>query len=147
MQDQDYMKEALKQAQIAYDNDEVPVGAIIVYRGKIIACGHNTNDCDNSPLSHAEINVINKASKYLNSKVLDECTMYVTLEPCMMCTGAIINARLKKVYFAAFDLKQGAILSNQFYKDSKDIDWQPGLLQDESTQLLKLYFEEKRKEQ
>ena len=141
------MQEALKQAQIAYDNDEVPVGAIVVYKGEIIAESYNTNQITNNPINHAEINVINQASKYLDSKFLDGCILYVTLEPCMMCTGAIINARIKKIYFGAFDLKYGAILSNQFYKDSKEIDWTPGILKEESTALLKKYFEVKRGEQ
>ncbi|MDF9866783.1 tRNA(adenine34) deaminase [Bacilli bacterium PM5-3] len=147
MSDIDYMKAALNQAYLAYEKDEVPVGAIIVCEDKIIARAHNTNHNDNNPLNHAEINVINQASKILNNKILDDCIMYVTLEPCMMCTGAIINARIKKVFFSTFDLKYGAILSNQFYKDSKEIDWTPGILKEESSKLLKKYFEEKRKEQ
>ena len=146
MQDLEYMQSALEQAQLAYENDEVPVGAIVVYQGNIIARAYNTNYHDNNALSHAEIKVIDLACKKLKSKNLSECTLYVTLEPCMMCTGAILNARIKKIYFGAFDLKYGAIISNQFYKDSKEIEWNPGILKKESSELLKQYFEKKRKD-
>ena len=144
MDDISYMQLAFEQAKLAYKKDEVPVGAIIVYQNKVIAASHNTNISDNNPLNHAEINVINQAAKYLKTRYLDECTLYVSLEPCMMCTGAILNAKIKRVFFSCFDLEYGAIISNQFYKDTKKINWIPGLLKNESSELLKKYFENKR---
>lgn len=147
MNDIDYMQLALNQAKIAYDNDEVPVGAIIVYDNKVIAQSYNTNQINNNPLHHAEINVIDQASKVLKSNDLSACCLYVSLEPCMMCYGAIINAKINKVYFGAFDLEYGAVISNQFYKDDKKVNWIPGLLKEESSMLLKKYFKNKREEQ
>lgn len=141
-----YMNKALNQARKAYDNDEVPVGAIIVYQDKIIASAYNTNNQDQNALMHAEIKVINEACNYLKSKNLNECTLYVSLEPCMMCLGAIKSARIAKVVFAAYDLEYGSIISNQYYKDDKAIDWLSGILKDEASQLLKAYFIDKRKD-
>ena len=146
MNDIDYMKVAFENALIAYDNDEVPVGAIIVYQDKIIARAYNTNSRNNSPIEHAEINAIIKASKILESKYLSECTLYVTLEPCLMCLGAIMNARISRVCFGAFDLKNGAIISNQNAKDKKVINWTSGILKDECSSLIKDYFKNKREE-
>lgn len=147
MSDLKYMKLALQQAKLAYKKDEVPVGAVIVFNDKVIAQGHNSNYHDQNSLNHAEIKVISQACEYLKNKDLSQCTLYVTLEPCMMCTGAIINSKIKKVYFGTFDLKYGAIISNQFYKDDKETIWSSGLLKDESAKLLKKYFNEKRRGQ
>lgn len=146
MQNIEYMEAALEQAYLAYQNDEVPVGAVIVYKDEIIARAYNTNHHDCNALSHAEIKVINSACQKLQTKNLSECVLYVTLEPCMMCTGAILNAKIKKIYFGAFDIKYGAIISNQFYKDSKEVNWNPGILKEESSKILKDYFEKKRKD-
>jgi tRNA(adenine34) deaminase len=138
------MKEALKLARIAYENDEVPVGAVIVYKDKIIARAHNTNNVNNNSLAHAEIKVINEACQYLKTKDLSMCCIYVTLEPCMMCYGAIINSRIRNVYFGAFDLNKGSIISNQFYKDDKSVNWHFGILEEECKEILKQYFSTKR---
>lgn len=146
MQEELYMKIALEQAKTAYFNDEVPVGAIIVYQDQIIAQAHNTNHFDNNALMHAEIKVISQACEYLKNKNLSECTLYVTLEPCMMCLGAIKNAKISKVVFGAFDLEYGSIISNQFYKDDKSTNWTGGILKEEAKQLLKDYFINKRKD-
>ena len=146
MKDNFYMKKALIQAQQAYDNDEVPVGAIIVYQDQVIASAYNTNHQDQNALMHAEIKVINEACNYLKSKNLSDCTLYVSLEPCMMCLGAIKNSRISRVVFAAFDLEYGSIISNQFYKDDKSINWVSGILKEEASQLLKDYFIYKRKD-
>ncbi|MDR1782104.1 MAG: nucleoside deaminase [Bacilli bacterium] len=145
MRDIKYMKVALKQAQLALQEDEVPVGAIIVYQDKIIAQAHNMNQQLNSPLAHAEILVIKQASEYLKSKDLSQCQLYVTLEPCLMCTGAIINSRLEKVIFGAFDLDNGSIISNE-KKECKKILWVPNILQEECSKILSNYFARKRVE-
>lgn len=146
MNDEFYMKKALQQAYLAYENNEVPVGALIVYKDKIIASAYNSNHQDNNALMHAELKVIDQACRYLNSKILNECILYVTLEPCMMCFGAIKNARIPKVVFGAFDLNYGSVISNQFYKDDKTTNWQSGILKDETSQLLKKYFKNKRED-
>lgn len=146
MNDLDYMNLALQQAQLAYDADEVPVGAIIVFQDNVIAQSYNSNQINNNPLQHAEINVIDQASKVLKSNDLSACSLYVTLEPCMMCYGAIINAKIGKVFFGAYDLEYGAIISNQFYKDNKKTNWVPGVYKEECSQLLKKYFKNKREE-
>lgn len=103
-----YMKEALLFAEKAGKKGEIPVGAVIVKDGEIIATGYNRREQDNTALGHAEIEAINNACKALNRWRLDDCELYVTLEPCPMCAGAIINARLKKVVFGAFDKKAGS---------------------------------------
>ena len=104
-----FMKQALKEAEKAYNKLEVPVGAIIVKDGKIIARAHNQKETKTDTTKHAEITVIQKASKKLKSWRLIDCEMYVTLEPCTMCAGAIINSRIKKVYIGAMDEKTGAV--------------------------------------
>ncbi len=103
-----YMEEAYKQAKKALDIDEVPVGAVIVKEGKIIARAYNKKESINNPLGHAEILVIKKACKKLNSWRLIDCDLYVTLEPCAMCVGAIVHSRFKNVYYGAIDPKSGA---------------------------------------
>lgn len=104
-----YMKLALKEAKKAYDLDEVPVGAIIVKDGIVIAKAHNLREKTQSSLSHAEILCIQKACKKLNSWRLDGCEMYITLEPCTMCAGAIIQSRIKNIYIGAKDEKNGCV--------------------------------------
>ena len=107
MRDEKYMKEALKQAKKAYALEETPIGCVIVHEGKIIARGYNRRNTDKNTLSHAELNAIRKASKKLGDWRLEGCTMYVTLEPCPMCSGAIINSRIKRVVYGAADVKAG----------------------------------------
>ena len=102
-----YMKEALKQAKKAYALGEVPIGCVIVHEGKIIGRGYNRRNTDKNTLAHAEITAINKASKVIGDWRLEECTLYVTLEPCQMCAGAIVNARIPAVYYGAKDDKAG----------------------------------------
>ncbi|MGI6085091.1 MAG: nucleoside deaminase, partial [Acetivibrionales bacterium] len=103
-----YMEEAIIEARKAFEIGEIPVGAVIVYKGEIIARGHNLREKNNNALAHAEIIVINEACKKLNSWRLDNCELYVTLEPCPMCAGAIVNARIGTVYYGAYDSKGGA---------------------------------------
>ena len=104
-----FMKEALKEAKKAYNKLEVPVGAVIVKDGKIIARGYNQKETKTDTTKHAEIIAIQKASQKLKSWRLLDCEMYVTLEPCSMCAGAIINSRIKKVYYGTSDNKTGAV--------------------------------------
>lgn len=106
-----FMKEAVKQAKKAAAIGEVPIGAVIVQNGKVIARGYNKRETKKNALLHAEIDAINKACKKLGGWRLPECEMYVTLEPCPMCMGAIISARIDKLYFGAYDAKSGAASS------------------------------------
>lgn len=102
-----YMKEAIRQAKKAEKIDDVPIGCIIVYKGEIIARGYNRRNADKNTLSHAELNAIKKASKKIGDWRLDDCEMYVTLEPCQMCSGAIVQSRIKKVYIGCMNPKAG----------------------------------------
>ena len=104
-----YMKEALKQAKKAYALGEVPIGCVIVHEGKIIGRGYNRRNTDKNTLAHAEITAINKASKVIGDWRLEECTLYVTLEPCAMCAAAMVHARIARVVYAAADPKTGAV--------------------------------------
>ena len=144
-----YMKEALKEAKKAYDKLEVPVGAVIVKDGKIIAKAHNLKETKTDTTKHAEIMVIQKASKKLNSWRLIDCEMYVTLEPCSMCAGAIINSRIKKIYIGTMDEKTGAAGSvlNLFedYKFNHKVEVEKGILKEECENILKNFFKELRK--
>lgn len=110
--DEEMMLKAIELAKKAYEIGETPVGAIVVDKeGNIIGEGYNRRECDNSPTAHAEILAIESAARYLGSWRLTDCTLYVTLEPCPMCAGAIINSRLKRVVYGAFDDKGGACTS------------------------------------
>ena len=144
-----FMKEALKEAKKAYDKLEVPVGAVIVKDGKIIARAHNLKETKYDTTKHAEILAIQKASKKLNSWRLIDCEMYVTLEPCSMCAGALINSRIKKVYIGASDPKTGAVGSVfnllEDYTFNHKVEYEKGVLQDECESILKEFFKELRK--
>ena len=143
------MKEALKEAEKAYKKLEVPVGAIIVKDGKIIARAYNQKESKTDTTKHAEILAIQKASKKLKSWRLIDCEMYVTLEPCTMCAGAIIHSRIKKVYIGAMDEKTGAVGSvlNLFedYKFNHKPEVEKGILKEDCESLLKQFFKELRK--
>lgn len=143
-----FMKEALKEAKKAYDKLEVPVGAIIVRDRKIIARAHNLKETKKDTTKHAEILAIQKASRKLESWRLLDCEMYVTLEPCSMCAGAIINARIKKLYIGALDEKTGAAGSvfNLFedYKFNHNVEVEQGIMQDECEKILKDFFKKLR---
>ena len=144
-----YMRQALKEAEKAYSKLEIPVGAIIVKDGKIIARAHNQKETKTDTTKHAEIIAIQKASKKLESWRLIDCEMYVTLEPCTMCAGAIINSRIKKVYIGAMDEKTGAVGSvlNLFedYKFNHKPESETGILKEECEDILKRFFKELRK--
>jgi len=142
------MIEAMNMAEVAYANDEVPVGAIVVYNGEIIGRGFNQVITQNSVSSHAEINAINQASQFLKNYRLNGCDMYVTLEPCHMCAKAIIDARINFLYFGANEPKTGAIESIDQFLDREDINhnlaFRGGYMKDESSKLLKKFFKSKR---
>ena len=144
-----FMKEALKEAQKAYDKLEVPVGAVIVKDGKVIARAHNVKEEKKDTTKHAEILAISKASKKLESWRLMDCEMYVTLEPCSMCAGALINARIKKVYIGTMDQKTGACGSVfnllEDYTFNHKVEVETGILQEDCESLLKKFFQELRK--
>ena len=143
-----FMKKALKEAEKAYDKLEVPIGAVIVKDNKIIARAHKLKEEKQSTIKHAEIIAIEKASKKLKNWRLNECEMYVTLEPCPMCAGAILNSRIKKIYIGAIDERTGAcgskinILQNKELDTSCDIEI--GLLADECKDLLQDFFKKLR---
>lgn len=144
----DFIKEAYKEACKAYKNDEVPVGAVIVKDNKIIARACNKKELVNDPCGHAEILCIKKASKKINDWYLKDCEMYVTLEPCVMCVGAIINARISKVYFGARDLKSGALgglfdlMQQKGFNHYFEYEY---LQEDNCGKILKDFFKSKRK--
>ena len=147
-QDLNFMKRAILQAQTAYDEDEVPVGAVLVKDGEIIAESYNQLIQLNDPTSHAEINVIRKASKILGNYRLNNTSLYVTLEPCLMCCGAMIHARIENLIFSTKDPKSGAVVSNAMALDYNFINhkvrYSYGPLKEESSNLLKKFFSEKR---
>ena len=143
-----YMKQALKEAEKAYKKLEVPVGAIIVKDGKIIARAYNQKEEKKDTTKHAEILAIQKASKKLQSWRLIDCEMYITLEPCSMCAGAIINSRIKKVYIGTMDEKTGAAGSvfNLFndYTFNHKVEIETGILKEDCEIILKKFFKELR---
>ena len=150
MQEQErFMKEALKEAKKAYDKLEVPVGAVIVKNGKIIARGYNQKETKKDTIKHAEIIAIEKASKKLDSWRLNDCEMYVTLEPCPMCAGAIINSRIKKIYIGTLDEKTGAVGSvlDLFsdYTFNHKVEVEKGIMQKDCEKILKDLFKVLRK--
>lgn len=144
-----FMKEAIKEAKKAYSKLEVPVGAIIVKDDKIIARAHNLKETKFDTTKHAEILTIQKASKKLESWRLIDCEMYVTLEPCSMCAGALINSRIKKVYIGANDEKTGAVGSVfnllEDYTFNHKVEIEKGILKEDCEKILKEFFKEIRK--
>ncbi len=142
-----FMKEALKEAQKAFEKDEVPVGAVIVKDNKIIARAHNIKELKCDATNHAEILAIQKACKKLGAWRLENCDMYVTLEPCPMCTGALIQARIRTLYIGTQDDKTGAcgsVLNLLDYKFNHKIEVQKYILKDECETILKTFFKQLR---
>ena len=139
-----YMKLALREAKKAYDKKEIPVGAVIVKDGKVISRAHNLKELKNDTTKHAELLAIQKASKKLGCWRLEDCEMYVTLEPCSMCAGALIQSRIRKVYIGTMDYKTGAcgsvlnLLSD--YKFNHSVEVETGVLADECECILKDFF-------
>lgn len=137
------MREALKEAHAAYQAGEIPVGAIVVCENRIIARGRNTTELLNDVTAHAEILAITAASNYLNSKYLTGCTLYVTLEPCVMCAGAIFWSQLDRLVFGAADEKRGFLRFGKELLHPKT-KTEYGILHEECGQLLRQFFQEKR---
>ena len=148
MNDKKYMLLALKEAKKAYNNGDVPVGCVIVLNDKVIAKAHNIRQLKHDTLGHAEIVAIKKACKKTNSWILEDATIYVTLEPCLMCAGAILNARIKRLVYGTQEPKFGAIESviNVFdnTKFNHNIEIEKNILKEESSNLLKSFFQELR---
>ncbi|MBQ4073388.1 MAG: nucleoside deaminase [Clostridia bacterium] len=144
-----FMRLAIKEAQKAEMIDEVPIGAVIVKDGKVIARAHNKKESKNQATRHAEIEAIEKATKKVNNWWLEDCDIYVTLEPCAMCAGALINSRLRNIYFGAYDKKAGCCGS--LYNLPVDVRFnhrlgvEGGILEEECASLLTNYFKKKRK--
>ena len=143
-----YMSEALKEARKAFEADEVPVGAVIVRKGRVIARAHNQIKLLKDPTAHAEMIAITQAASYLENERLLDTTLYVTIEPCMMCAGALVLARVERVCFGAFDPKTGAFASvidiNKLKLNHK-IAVTKGVLEEECVFLMQEFFKKKRK--
>ena len=148
MSDVKYMREAIRQAKKAKALGEVPIGCVIEYRGKIIGRGYNRRKTDKNTLSHAELNAIRKASKVMGDWRLEECTMYVTLEPCQMCSGAIVQARIPKVVIGCMNPKAGcagSILNILNVPEfNHQVETEKGMLEEECSALLTDFFKELR---
>jgi len=147
-EDEKYMKEALKQAQKAYKLGEVPIGCVIVYEGRIIGRGYNRRNTDKNTLCHAEITAIKKASKVMGDWRLEGCTMYVTLEPCQMCAGACVQARMDKVVIGCMSPKSGCAGSVinilQMDEFNHQVEIVSDVLSGECSEMLSRFFEELR---
>lgn len=143
-----FMQKALDQANKAFDAGEVPIGAVITLEGEIIAEAHNTPISSNDPSCHAEVNVIRRAAKILNNYRLANTSLYVTLEPCMMCCGLLIHSRVENLIFAAPDPKSGAVISNGKLLNSDfinhEVKFAHGILEADASELLTRFFKEKR---
>lgn len=139
-----FMREALKEAQKAYDQAEVPIGAVVVLNGEIIGRGYNIREKEQDATLHAEIKAIRQANQHLGSWRLEDCELFVTLEPCPMCSGAMILARLKKVTFGAFDPKAGTagtfmnLLQDERFNHQVEVE--QGILEDECKEILQQFF-------
>ena len=146
-----FMKKALNQAKVALSHDEVPIGAVVVHKGKVIARAHNVRNATRNAINHAEILAIQKACKKLGDWRLNECDLYVTLEPCLMCTGACYNARLGNVYFGAYDNNGGGATTvvNETRNNTlnHNLNITGGILQQQCSQILKDYFHSKRQKE
>ena len=146
--DEKYMREALRQAKKAYRLEETPIGCVIVHEGKIIARGYNRRNTDKSPLAHAEITAIKKASRKLGDWRLEGCTLYVTLEPCQMCAGAIVQSRVERVVVGCMNPKAGCAGSILNLLDVKEFNHQAelvtGVLKEECSALMTGFFRELR---
>lgn len=148
IEDVKYMKAAIAQAMKAYRLGEVPIGCVIVYEGKIIGRGYNRRNTDKTPLAHAEITAIKKAGKVIKDWRLEDCKLYVTLEPCQMCAGAIVQARIPEVIMAAENPKAGCAGSVMDILNNPDFNHQvtvkKGILKEECSKMLKEFFVELR---
>ncbi|HMT11274.1 MAG TPA: tRNA adenosine(34) deaminase TadA [Ignavibacteria bacterium] len=148
MQHEIWMQYAFKEAEKAYEKEEIPIGAVVVFDNRIIGKGHNQVETLRDPTAHAEIIALTSAAEYLSSKVLLGCTMYVTLEPCSMCAGAIILAKLEALFFGAYDNKSGACGSVLNITNNKALNHRlsvtGGIMDDRCGELLRSFFDVKR---
>ena len=146
--DEKFMRQAIKQAKKAYALDETPIGCVIVHEGKVIGRGYNRRNTDKSPLAHAEITAIRKASRKIGDWRLEECTLYVTLEPCQMCAGAIIQARIPRVVVGCMNPKAGCagsvlnLLRVERFNHQAELT--TGVLEEECSGMMKQFFKELR---
>lgn len=144
-----FMKIALEEAEKAIQEGEMPVGAVVVKDGEVIAKGHNVRNIEHDPTLHAEIVAIRKACELISDWRLSDCDLYVTLEPCVMCSGAIINSRMKSVYFGAYDPEYGAaggridLFSRSYFGSTTSV--YGGIMEEECTAMLKEFFASLRK--
>lgn len=148
MEKEKFMKQALKEARKAYEKEEIPIGAVIVKNGKVIARGYNEKEMKKNTLKHAELVAIEKASKKLDCWRLQDCDLYVTLEPCPMCMGAILNARIHTLYFGTEDPKSGAcgsVVDLTQYPFNHKLQVEKGIMQQECANILTTFFKELRK--
>lgn len=137
-----FMKRALQEAEMAFDKGEVPIGAVIVIENQIIARAHNLTETLNDVTAHAEMQAITSAANYLGGKYLTNCTLYVTLEPCQMCAGALFWSQIPKIIFGASDPKRGCIvLDTKLHPKTKMLG---GIMEAEASQLINRFFREKR---
>lgn len=147
--DEKFMQTAIDEAHKASKLNEVPIGAVIVYENEIIATGYNIRETSQSTLSHAELIAIQAANQKLSSWRLEDCTLYVTLEPCQMCAGAIVQSRIKRVVFGAFDPKAGCVGTLMNLLDDERFNHQvevtSGVLEEECSKLLTTFFQKLRK--
>lgn len=143
LSDEYFMREALKEAKKAFDADEIPVGAIVVCNNRIIARAHNLTERLNDVTAHAEMQAITSAANFLNGKYLNECTMYITLEPCVMCAGALFWSQIEKIVYGASDTKRGFnLVGNKILHPKTELI--SGIIADECSELLKAFFQKKR---
>lgn len=143
--DDHFMKQAYNEAKYAYDEGEIPVGAVIVCKNQIISRAHNQTQLLHDVTAHAEILAITSASAFLNSKYLSECTIYITLEPCVMCAGALFWSQIGRVVFAAPDDKRGFMrYGKELLHPKTKLEF--GIMMDECSELISSFFKEKRKE-
>ena len=137
-----FMQQALKEAQKAFEKDEVPIGAVVVANETIIAKGHNLTEQLNDITAHAEIQAITASSQYLGAKYLSDCTIYVTVQPCIMCSGALNWSQIKRVVYGASDPNQKIDIKTLLHPST---EVKSGILKDEASQLMKDFFQKKRK--
>lgn len=146
--DEEYMRMALCEARAAYEEDEVPIGAVVIRNGEVVSKAHNLRETINDPTAHAEIVAIREASRILGTWRLTDCELYVTIEPCPMCAGAIVQSRIRRLIYGAQDPKAGAcgtimnIVQNQFLNHRVEV--MAGILEDECSAIMKEYFKNKR---
>jgi len=145
-----FMREALREAQIAFDEDEVPIGAVIVFEGRVIAAAHNQREQLHDPTAHAEMIAITQAAEALGTWRLDRCTLYVTLEPCPMCAGAVVLGRLPRVVYGAADPKAGAVTTLYRLLDDPRLNHRAevigGILAEACGEILSRFFQHKRRD-